>query len=410
MKNLTAVNDLKLRVSYGITGNNEIGSDYPGYANFGQSLSGTAYAIQGNPTSVTTGFAQQTLANQDLKWETTKLLNLGIDARLFNALDLTVEYYDRKTEDILYQVDIPSTQGNIGRLPLNIADMQNRGIDLQLGYRGNALNNQLSYGVMLTGGHYTNKVVKLDANSNTFITGGGSRIGDITRTLVGQPISQYYGYIADGIIKAEAELPATPGDAKVGRMKFRDLNNDGKIDNLDETTIGSPIPKWNYGVNLTASYKGFDFTAYFQGVQGNQLFNFVRYLTDFPAFQANYSKNMLYKAGDTYPKLDRNDTYSAQRSTFYVESGSYFRAKNVTLGYTLPTALVGRLGLERLRVYVQGQNLFTITKYSGLDPDISITNVTEGYNSGARRDLSMGVDNGRYPIARSVLFGLNLEF
>ena len=410
MRDVTAVNDLKLRASYGVTGNNEIGSDYPGYANFGQSLGGTAYPIQGSPTSVTPGFSQQSLSNQDLKWETTKLLNIGVDARLMNALDLTLEWYDRKTSDILYQVDIPSTQGNIGRLPLNIADMENRGIDLQIGYRGNALGNQLSYGVTLTGGHYTNKVTRLDANSNTFITGAGSRIGDITRTLVGGPISQYYGYIADGVIKAESELPATPGDAKVGRLKFRDLNGDGKIDNNDETTIGSPIPKWNYGINLTASYKGFDFTAYFQGVQGNQIFNYVRYFTDFPAFQANYSKNMLYNAGDTYPKLDRNDTYSAQRSSFYVENGSYFRAKNVTLGYTLPTGVVNRFGVDRLRVYVQAQNLFTITKYTGLDPDISITNVTEGWNSGARRDLSMGVDQGRYPIARSVLVGLNLEF
>jgi len=407
MREVTAVNDLKLRASYGVTGNNEIG-DYPGFANFGQSLGGTAYAIQGSPTSVTPGFAQQSQGNAGLRWETTRLLNIGVDARLLNALDLTVEWYDRKTSDILFLVQNPSTQGNIGRLPLNIGDMENRGIDLQLGYRGTALGNQLTYGVTLTGGHYTNKMVKIDANSNTFITGAGSRIGDITRTLVGQPISQYWGYIADGIIKTEAELPATPGDAKVGRMKFRDLNNDGKIDNNDETIIGSPIPKWNYGINLTASYKGFDFTAFFQGVQGNQLFNYVRYFTDFPAFQANYSKNMLYRAGDTYPALDRNDTYSAQRSSFYVENGSYFRAKNLTLGYTLPTGVVNRFGVDRLRVYVQAQNLFTITRYTGLDPDISITNLTDGFAS--QRDLSMGVDQGRYPIARSVLFGLNLEF
>ncbi len=407
-KDVTAVNDLKLRASYGITGNNEIGNDYPGFANFGQSIGGTGYSIQGSPSAITPGFAQNSVANKDLKWETTKLLNIGVDARLFNALDLTVEYYQRKTSDILYQVPLPSTAGNIGKVPLNIGDMQNNGVDIQLGYKGKALANELNYGVTVSAGHYVNTVTKIDANSNSFITGAGSRIGDITRTLVGYPISQFYGYINDGVIKAEAQLPKTPGDAKVGRLNFRDLNGDGVIDDKDQTVIGSPIPKLNYGINLTANYKGFDFTLYMQGVYGNQLFNYTRYFTDFPAFQANYSKNMLYQAGITYPVLDRNDTYSSQRSSFYVEPGSYFRAKNLTIGYTLPAATTSRLGIDRLRLYVQTSNLFTITKYSGLDPDVTIQNLTEGFNP--QRDLSMGVDFGRYPISRSVYFGANIEF
>ena len=409
MQNVSVVNDLKLRVGYGITGNNEIGTDYPGYANFGQSLGGTAYSIQGNPNAVTPGFAQNSLANRDIRWETTKLLNIGVDARLLNALDLTVEWYDRKTSDILYGVPPRTEVGNIGTLPSNIGAMQNKGVDLQFGYRGKAVGNQLSYGVTLTAGHYTNKVLNIDGVAANFINGAGSRIGDITRTISGQPISQFYGYISDGVIKTEAELPKTPGDAKVGRLKFRDLNNDGVINDSDLTYIGTPIPKWNYGINLTANYKGFDLSMYFQGVQGNQIYNYVRYFTDFPAFQANYSKNMLYKAGDTYPKLDANDTYSAQRSSFYVENGSYFRAKNVTLGYTLPVALTNRIGVDRVRLYVQGANLFTVTKYTGLDPDVTIQNITEGYNGG-KRDLSMGVDFGRYPVARSVYFGANIEF
>ncbi|MFN8349141.1 MAG: TonB-dependent receptor [Spirosomataceae bacterium] len=409
MKTLTAVNDLKLRASYGITGNNEIGSDYPGFANFGQDISGTAYPIQGNPGAITPGFAQRSQANADLRWETTKLLNLGVDARLFNALDVMFEWYDRKTSDILYAVPPPSTAGNIGNIPLNIGDMRNTGIDFSVGYRGKAVNNDLTYGITVTGGHYKNTMLNIDANGSSFITGGGSRIGDITRTLVGYPISQYYGYISDGVIKSgDANYLKEMGDAKVGRLKFRDINGDGKIDNNDQTIIGSPIPKLNYGINLTANYKNFDFTMYFQGVSGNQLFNYVRYFTDFPAFQANYSRNMLYKAGDTYPALDRNDNYSSQRSSFYVEPGSYFRAKNLTLGYTLPAALTSKIGLDRVRVYVQGQNLFTITKYTGFDPDVTITNITEGYN--ARRDLSMGVDNGRYPISRSMYLGINVEF
>jgi TonB-dependent starch-binding outer membrane protein SusC len=407
MKSVSAINDLKLRVSYGITGNNEIGNDYPGFANFGQDIAGTAYPITGSPSSITPGFAQRTQANPDLVWETTRLLNIGVDARLLNALDFTFEWYDRQTSDILYAVPPPSTAGNIGNIPLNIGDMSNKGIDFSVGYR-KVLRNDLNFGVTLTGGHYKNTMLNIDANGASFITGAGGRVGDMTRTLVGYPISQYWGYISDGVIKSEQELPKTPGDAKVGRLKFRDINGDGVINNSDEGVIGSPIPKLTYGLNLTAGYKNWDFSMFFQGVYGNQIFNYVRYFTDFPAFQANYSKNMLYKAGDTYPKLDRNDNYSSQRSSFYVEPGSYFRAKNLTLGYTLPTALVSKVGLDRVRVYVQGQNLFTITKYSGFDPDVTISNITEGFNS--RRDLSMGVDYGRYPISRSVYFGVNIEF
>lgn len=407
MRNVSFVNDLKLRASYGVTGNNEIGGDYPGYANYRQDLSGTAYSIQGDPGAVTPGFAQSSVANRDIRWETTKLLNLGVDARLLNALDFTFEWYDRKTSDILWLVDLPSTQGNIGDLPQNIGAMRNRGFDFQVGYRGQAINNQLTYNVSLNGGHYTNQVINIDANSSTFVGGAGSRIGDITRTQAGYPISQYFGYISDGVIKTEAELPATRGDAKVGRLKFRDLNNDGVINDQDLTVIGSPIPKLTYGLNVNLNYRNFDFTMFFQGVYGNQIFNYVRYFTDFPAFQANYSKNMLYKAGDTYPVLDANDNYSSQRSSFYVEPGSYFRARNMTLGYVLPMGLVSKIGIDRARVYVQAQNLFTISRYSGLDPDITIQNITEGFNS--RRDLSMGVDFGRYPISRQIYFGLNLE-
>ena len=407
MKSITAVNDLKLTASYGIVGNNEVG-DYAGYANFGQSISGTAYSINGSPSSITPGFSQNSVANKDLKWETTKMLNLGVTGRILNALDVTFEWYDRKTFDMLYYVALPSTAGNIGSIPLNIGDMSNVGYDISLGYRGKAVKNELTYGLTFTAGHYKNTVVRLEANDNAFVTSSGSRIGDLSRTLSGFPVAQFWGYTSDGVITSEAQLPKTVGDAKVGRLNFRDINGDGKIDNNDEGIIGSPLPKLNYGLNLTASYKSFDFTLFLQGVYGNQILNYVRYFTDTPAFQANYSKKMLYEAGITYPKLDRNDNYSNQKSSFYVEPGSYFRGKNMTLGYTLPTSLTTKIGIDRVRLYVQAQNLFTITKYSGFDPDVTISNITEGYNS--RRDLSLGVDYGRYPISRSFYFGANIEF
>lgn len=409
MKTLTAVNDLKLRVSYGIVGNNEVNGDYPGFSNYSQDLSNTAYPIGGSATSVTPGFTQTSQGNADIKWETTKMLNLGVDVRLLNKFDVTFEWYDRKTSDILYNVPPPSTAGNIGALALNIGDMRNTGYDFSIGYHGKAINNSMNFGITLNAGHFKNEMVRIDANSNSFITGAGSRVGDITRTLVGYPISQFWGYISDGVIQAgDASYLKDMGAAKVGMLKFRDINGDGKIDNQDEGIIGSPIPKLNYGINLTANYKNFDLTFYLQGVYGNQIFNYLRYFTDFPAFQANYSKNMLYKAGTTYPALNNNDNYSSQRSSFYVEDGSYFRGKNLTLGYTLPASISTKVGVDRVRLYVQAQNLFTITKYSGLDPDVTITNLQEGYAS--RRDLAMGVDFGRYPISRQLYFGVNVEF
>ena len=198
------------------------------------------------------------------------------------------------------------------------------------------------------------------------------------------------------------------GDAKVGRFRFKDLNGDGKIDNNDETFLGSPIPKLILGLNLTANYKNFDFTAYISGTYGNQLFNFVKYFSHFNAFQRNRAKDFLYEAGKTLPKLDGGDNYSSQRSSYFVEDGSFTRLRNLLIGYSLPASALSRVGFSRARVYIQGQNLFTIAKYSGLDPDVTVSNITEGYNS--QRDLSLGVDYGRYPLPRTVIVGINLEF
>jgi len=257
-----------------------------------------------------------------------------------------------------------------------------------------------------------NEVVKLEANSNTFIRSGGSRIGDITYTKAGLPISQFYGYVQEGLWKSDADIAkvlfADRGDAKVGRFRFADLNKDGKIDNNDETFLGSPLPKLILGLNLTANYKNWDFTAYFSGNYGQKLFNFVKYFTHFNAFQRSRSKEFLYEAGKTLPVLDGGDNYSSQRNSYYVEDGSFTRLRNLQVGYSLSNNNLKKLGLSRARFYLQGQNLLTFTKYSGLDPDVTITNITEGYNS--QRDLSIGLDNGRYPLARTVIVGVNLEF
>lgn len=410
MSSVSAINDLKLRASYGVLGNNEVGGDYPGFSNFGSSAATTNYPINGSNNSTTPGFDQTSTGSPGLKWESTAIANIGIDATIFNNLDVMVEWFTRTTSDMIYNVELPLEGGAVGRQAQNIGEMRNTGIDLALTYRGRGTGG-FNYSIGVTGSTYKNEVVALEANSNTFIRSAGSRIGDITYTQAGLPISQFYGYVVDGLWKSQAEINEAlrePGDAKVGRFRYRDLNADGKIDNNDETFLGSPLPNFILGLNLTANYKNFDATIYLNGVYGNKIFNFVKYFTHFNAFQRNRSKEFLYEAGKTLPVLDGGDNYSSQRNSYYVEDGSYTRLRNLQIGYSLPAAIASKAGMSKCRIYVQGQNLFTLTKYSGLDPDVTITNITEGFNS--QRDLSLGVDNGRYPLARTVIFGVNIEF
>jgi hypothetical protein len=313
---------------------------------------------------------------------------------------------------MIYDVKQPAEAGKIGVISQNIGSMSNKGIDFQINYRGSALNDELKFTVGLNGTQYTNKVVSIDANSNTAVYGDGTRIGNPTVTEPGQAISHFRGYMVDGLWTSQSQLDAVlfadKGDAKVGRFKFVDVNKDGKIDDNDIVNTGSPIPTIQLGLNLTATYKNFDVTAFFTGKYGNKLFNFVKYFTQMPAFQGNYSKDMLYNAGKTLPVLDQNDNYSSRLSNFYLEDGSFTRLRNLIVGYTLPQSISKKYGMEKFRIYVQGQNLFTITNYSGLDPDVVLANTTDGGT--ARRDLSIGLDNGRYPWARTFIIGLNVTF
>jgi TonB-linked SusC/RagA family outer membrane protein len=416
MDNVSFINDLKLRASYGVLGNNEVGGDYPGYSNFGTGVDVSNYDLNGTGNRTVTGFEQSSTGNPKLKWESTAVTNIGFDAVLAGGWNVMLEWYKRDTRDMIYNVELPLELGAVGRQAQNIGQMTNTGFDFALGY-SKRVNRDFNFNVNVTGSTVKNEVVKLEANSNTFIRSGGSRIGDITYTKAGLPISQFYGYVQQGIWQSDADIAkvlfTNKGDAKVGRFRYADLNKDGKIDNNDETYLGSPLPSLILGLNLTANYKNWDFTAYISGTYGQKLFNFVKYFTHFNAFQRSRSKDFLYESygvakNPTLPKLDGGDNYSSQRNSYYVEDGSFTRLRNLQVGYSLDANSLKKLGLGRLRVYLQAQNLFTITKYSGLDPDVTISNITEGYNS--QRDLSIGVDNGRYPLPRTVLVGVNLEF
>lgn len=431
MKSLPAVNDLKLRFGWGQTGNQNIG-DYNAYTTYTADLYQGGYSLNGNPNAYNQGFVISRFGNPNAKWETNTSTNFGIDASFWQgALEANLDLWDRKTTNLLYTRARPYTSGQ-GTLPAeNVASLQNRGVDLQLTYRRGGLNDKIRYSVSGNFSTYRNRVLQLDPSApDQPLLGFGTRLPAVTRSVVGQPISLFYGYIIDGIFQTEkeaADAPSFPGynDAVVyingvatkgvGKFKYRDVSGpdgkpDGKIDANDQTFIGNPHPKFTYGLNVNVGYGPFDLTVFGQGVYGNDIFNYTRYWTDFNTFQGNRSRDVLYNSwtpantGARLPILDENDALSSRASSYFVEKGSYFRLKNVQLTYNFPKGLISGLGMSNARLYVQVTNLLTLTRYSGLDPEVN----TRGYGSGS--DAQIGMDEGRYPAPRNFVVGVTAGF
>lgn len=327
-----------------------------------------------------------------------------------NKLEVVFDWYNRITSDMLTQIAIPRTQGTATIPYTNIGEMRNRGFDLGINYR-NKINN-FRYQVGFNIAHYKNEVLKLNDDPNATVFGFSTRLPAISATKKGIPIASFYGYIVDGVIKDAEEASAAPKFGtytREGTFKFRDVNGDGKITAADRTILGNPHPDFTYGININVGYKNWDLTLFGQGSQGNKIFNYVRYWTDFNTFQGNRSKDILYnswkKSGDVakLPRLNSGDATSQQVSSYFIEDGSYMRIKNIQLTYTIPSSVLKKIGLSTAQIYVQGQNLFTITKYTGLDPDINLRN--SGNNN---QDIHMGIDEGAYPVAKSYLVGVRI--
>ncbi|KAA0992979.1 SusC/RagA family TonB-linked outer membrane protein [Dyadobacter aurulentus] len=422
----TFITDLKLRAGWGQTGNQEIG-DFNAYSTYQSNPGSSGYGIGGNPIGYVQGFDLGRFGNPKAKWETTTTWNFGIDANLFKGkFDLSLDVFDRQTKDLLYTKAYDPRLGDAAIPAQNIASLENKGLDLGLNYNDAVMDGELTYSIGVNFSTYRNKIIALDPqNPNDFLPGFSLRTPPVTRSIAGRPISSFYGYIIDGIMQNEEEVQAHakfPGyyDSNiyingvrtqgVGKFKYRDVNGDGVINAQDQTYIGSPHPDFTYGINANVGYKNFDLTIFAQGVQGNQIFNHVRYWTDFEVFQGNRSTRMLYESwrpdnpNAKLPILDANDAQSGEPSTYFVENGSYLRFKNIQLGYSLPKSMLNKIGADQLRLYVQGQNLFTFTKYSGLDPEINLRN----FNSGSDRQI--GVDEGVYPTPKAIIVGLSLGF
>ena len=415
MEGLTFLDDLKFRAGWGQTGNQEIGN-YNFASTFESNSDRSNYDINGTRNSVVIGYDRNQFGNANAKWETTTGTNIGFDAALLGGrFDIVFDWYTRSTTDMLFPVEVPLTQGIANNPFVNIGEMNNKGVDVGLNYNGTALSNKLKFSIGTNFSTYRNRVIKTNGSPNTIYTGFGLRTPAVTATRQGSPLSSFYGYKIDGIFQTDGEGAAHAKqrngiDNIAGRFKYRDVNNDGIINSGDLGFIGSPHPDFAYGLNLNASFKNFTFTAFAQGVQGGEIFNYVRYWTDFQTFQGNRSTRMLndsWRPGKTdakLPMLRSGDAASSVPSTYFLEDGSYLRVKNIQLGYNLPLKWISKAGMSSAHIYIQGQNMFTFTKYTGLDPEINL----RGY--GAGNDRQLGVDEGAYPAAKNVLFGVNVSF
>ncbi|MFA5330369.1 MAG: TonB-dependent receptor [Prolixibacteraceae bacterium] len=398
----TIINQLKIRGGYGVVGNDAI-------SNFGYLATvggGFNYTV-GNSGAITTGYAPSTLDNPDLRWEETSQANIGFDAQIIKSLTLTMDYYSKKTSGILRPITIPGYVGVSSSPVGNIADMKNNGLELELGYKQKFGN--LNFSANGNIAYLKNEVTYVASDAN-YITGDASfqSMGPVTRTQEGQSYNSFYGFKTAGIFQTLAEVKAYTNseggliqpNALPGDFRWVDTNGDGTITDLDKTFIGNSIPKYTFGLTVNLDYKGFDFMAFASGAAGNKIFQGLRRLD---ISNSNWQTVALSRwtgegTSNTYPRLTSNDTNGnfTQMSDFYLENGSYVRLKVVQLGYSLPSHIYNRIGASKVRFYLSAENLLTLTKYTGYDPEIG---------GGV-----FGIDKGVYPQARSFMLGVQLQF
>ncbi|SDL12348.1 TonB-linked outer membrane protein, SusC/RagA family [Catalinimonas alkaloidigena] len=406
MQHIAAVSNLKVRLSYGITGSQAI-SPYQSLASFNL---GSRYTL--GTTTYTNGVQPGRVPNPDLKWETTGQTNVGFDLGLFNnRIDLTADYYDKKTYDLHYSKLLPTYTGYTSQVQ-NIGSMRNRGLELGLTTRN--LIGPFTWTTSANISWNRNEVLELGDDTEFPLNASGGAMGaGFSQTgiiRVGEPVGNFWGYVFDGIFQNEAEADAlAQSGAKPGTVRYKDLNQDGKIDNDDKTIIGNALPQYVFGITNQFSYKGFDLSIFLQGVQGNDVLNLNRfYLESVGGSNNALATTLNYWRGEgTSNTIQAPGESPGEMSTRFVEDGSYVRLRNLVLGYNLPNTVSDKLHLRQLRVYVSAQNLFTWTNYTGYDPEV---NSRGGSGSTSSENLELGYDNGGYPGVKTYTVGLNLSF
>ncbi|TWW00674.1 SusC/RagA family TonB-linked outer membrane protein [Chitinophaga pinensis] len=409
--NSSVLSFAKLRASYGVLGN--LGSLPANAININLKSVNIYTGANGNQT---TGLAEDALSNPNLTWADSRQINVGTDLAFFkNSLSVTADYFIKTTENMILQVDPPSTAGVSTGMFKNMGKARDNGIELGINYNGRA-GKDFTYGIGATLTKVNNKLLELEDGRNEVVSSSNINVRSTLNPIVTRVGNQIYAYNViktAGIFQTQEEVDNYKNkdgqliqpNAKPGDRKFIDKDGNGTINNNDREIVGSPFPSFSYGLSLNAAYKGFDVNVFAQGVQGNKLFNALKYTNMNASIGTNY--NMLTGILDAWTptntntdvtriiSTDKNGNYG-NTSDWYIENGSYLRIKNITLGYTLPALLSNRAHVGAVRLYVTATNLFTITKYKGYDPEVGMD--------------ELGIDKGRYPQAKNVLIGLNVNF
>lgn len=401
---------LKIRASWGILGNQEIGN-YP-YS----SLIQTGIKVYSFGNSIGNGAQLVAGGNENVKWETTTQTNIGLDLSLFDdKLTFIFDWFDKQSQDILVRVPVPLSGGSQSPPFVNAGAIENRGWELAATYKHNA--EDLSWSLSGNISHLRNKVISI-ADGEPILGGFGLSDGALTRTEPGYPIGSFFLWQMDGIFQNQAEIDDHAFQSRFtqpGDVRFTDLNGDNIIDDKDRTHLGNPFPEFIYGLNLNLQWKNLDFSMLTQGVQGNDLFflygNFAyeTQLRGFNSYRDILNRWTPENPGNTFPRVSVDDRNGNRRaSTRWLYDGSYLRLRNVTLGYNFKPLLPFD-AISGFRAYVTAQNLLTLTKYPGLDPEIQAnTNDTQGL--GLSSDIAVGIDWGTVPAPRTIIFGLQIQF
>jgi len=428
--------NVMLRFGWGLTGSQLI----PGgriRAKFGGSRGDTFYDI-GGTGAIEPGYRQVAIGNSNLNWETDRTVNVGVDLEFNQGRgNFTLDVYNRisgatKDHGLLYDPRLPATSGVADPAIQNIGKMQNKGFDAALAYSG-TLGGGKVWSVALNAGHYKNKILNIDNSSRAFFGPTGTRIGTAVSNQLGGPIGGFYGLVANGYFPDSADAAAhnkvggtcavapCQDNAKVGRIRFVDVNGDGSITSADRTLIGSPHPDLTAGLDLGFRTGAWDFSATFFASIGNDIFDAQKDFYVFRDFSTNVLKDRLtnsfclpadegctnpYNQNAKYPRLDQFDDVSRQISSYYVEDGSYVRLRTVQVGWQVPASMLR--WIPSARIYLQAENLFTITGYEGLDPALPAQAPTGA--SGDIRDQAMGIDIGTYPSNRTITIGISTTF
>jgi TonB-linked SusC/RagA family outer membrane protein len=425
LQSIDWLTDLKIRGGYGVMGNQLNVDPNNAFTLFGGTQQNAYYAIDGSNSATRQGFRQVRIGNPDAKWERNVNVNVGVDLAVFDGqLELTADYYRKEVEDLLFDPALLATAGAAAPPFRNVASMRNQGIDVSL-RGGTDVSEDLTLNGQATVTTYSNEIQSIAPGVDQFSLDARRFGTEIIRNEVGHPISSFYGYDIVGFWQNEEEIQQADADAPdgqfmadaaPGRFRYRDVNGDGQITTADRTHLGDPHPTFTYGLNLNATYKNWDATAFFYGEQGKDIWNQTKWWRDFRGtFQGQKSQTALYDSwqeeGDTMGEVSapiqevgQFFSTSSVPNSYYIEDGSYLRLQNVQLGYTLPQSLLQIAGLKSLRIYAQAENVFTITGYSGLTPEIGNTQSADAGTP------NFGIDEGTYPNPRTFTMGVNLSF